>query len=84
MNDSATKQITIIILYVVLPSPIVFASLTLVGKDREAQGVVGGSNVDTFGILIRNHQGPFCIDIHSIKVGGLVGCVMCYLHAVHF
>lgn len=42
--------------------------LTLIGKDREAQGVVGGSNVDTFGLLIRNHQGPFCIDVHSIKV----------------
>ena len=41
--------------------------LTLIGKDREAQGVVEGSNVDTFGLLIRNHQGAFCIDIHSIK-----------------
>ena len=42
--------------------------MTLIGKNREAQGVVGGSNVDTFGLLIRNHKGPFCIDIHSIKV----------------
>lgn len=42
--------------------------LTLIGKDREAQGMVEGSVLDTFGILIRSHDGPFRIDIHSIKV----------------
>mmetsp|Transcript_25409 Transcript_25409/g.37463 ORF Transcript_25409/g.37463 Transcript_25409/m.37463 type:complete len:240 (+) Transcript_25409:46-765(+) len=42
--------------------------LTLMGQLRQGQGPLDECNIETFGMIITSHRGPFRIDIHKVTV----------------